>query len=79
MPSSKLFDMLSDLAKDPKLMTEFKKDPAALMRKYRLTKKQVDMIRSAMKGNQHDMLKVMGDEMHKHFAASGKPQPHIFC
>jgi hypothetical protein len=61
---SKLFDMLSDLAKSPKKREAFKADPDGVMTKYGLSKKQRALLKSAYKNNrQHDLLKAMGDEV----------------
>ena len=52
--ASKVFDLLSDLAKDSKKLDDFKKDPDAVMNKYGLTDDQKTKIKNSMNNSQHD-------------------------
>ena len=58
---SNLSDMLSDLAKDPQKLADFKISPENVMDKYGLTQEQKDLIDSGLKGKQHDFHKAFGN------------------
>ena len=66
---SNLFDMLSDLAKHPQKLADFKNDPDGTMGQYGLSAAQKDHIKSAMDSDKHhDFYKAIGDEMHDQFS-----------
>lgn len=52
--ASKVFDLLSDLAKDSKKLSDFKKDPDSVMSKYGLTDDQKTKIKNSMNNKEHD-------------------------
>ena len=66
--ASQLFDFMADLAKDPQKLSDFKENPVEVMDEYSLTQVQKDHILSLKNDNkQHDMHKVIGDELHAQF------------
>jgi hypothetical protein len=67
--ASKLFNMLSDLAKDAKIRDKFKKDPDAVMTEYGLSDAQKKALNESMKQGKHDSFhKAMKDEANEHFS-----------
>ena len=66
--ASNLLQFLADLAKQPQKLADFKNHPEAIMDHYNLTQEQKDQVLSLKNDNkQHDMQKVIGDELHANF------------
>ena len=67
--ASGLFDLLSDLAKDPNLLNQFKANPDQVMAQYDITGQNKSLVKSSIKdGKHHDFFKAIGDEAHEQFA-----------
>ena len=67
--ASGLFDMLSDLAKDPALLAKFKADPNDVMKDYDISNESKKHVTSSVEdGKHHDFLKAVGDEAHDQFS-----------
>ena len=75
--ASTLNNMLSDLAKNPSLLDEFKADPDSVMDKYGVADDEKAMIHNAVSNNQNDLLQTLGNVASA--TDSDGPEPTFAC
>ena len=73
---SPLFDLMADMARDPKLLKAYRKDPEKVMKQYGLTRTQQKLLLASVKDGKHaDGMKAIADEAYRAYNIKPGPNP----
>ena len=73
---SPLFELMAEMARDPKLLKAYRKDPKKVMTQYGLTRTQQKLLLSSTKDGKHaDGMKAIADEAYRAFNIKPGPNP----